>query len=158
MTPELLVFDTTSRLIEAFVDRFQSAAEAAIDARGRFSCAVPGGSVASTLLPALVDAVVDWTRVDVFWVDERAVPPDSDSSNFGVAWRMWLEHLDARPRVHRMRGESPNLDAAATACGDNLGATLGVPPRLDLALLGVGADGHVASLFPGHPALNETER
>ena len=153
-----VVSDTPERLAQAFARRFERAAAIAIRARGRFACAVPGGSVASTFFPALVGADVDWSRVDVFWVDERAVPPSDAASNFGVASRLWLRHVPVdAARVHRMRGELPDLDEAARTYAIDLTGTLGAPPRLDLALLGVGADGHVASVFPGRPEVPEPE-
>jgi len=158
VTAPNVVSDTPERLADAFARRFEDAAALAIRARGRFSCAVPGGSVASTFFPALVNADVDWSRVDVFWVDERAVPPSDEASNFGLASRLWLGHVPVdAARVHRMRGESPNLDEAALAYANDLTATLGTPPQLDLVLLGVGADGHVASVFPGRPEMSEAE-
>ena len=153
-----VVIDTPERLAEAFARHFEGAAAVAIRERGRFSCAVPGGSVASTFFPVLVNANVDWSRVDVFWVDERAVPPSDEASNFALASRLWLRHVPVdAARVHRMRGESPDLDEAALAYGNDLTATLGTPPQLDLVLLGVGADGHVASVFPDRPAMSEAE-
>src|SRR5512134_212813 len=101
MEPEVIV-DASPALAMRFAGRFESAARDAIAARGRFACAVPGGSVARTFLPALASAAVEWPRVDVFWDDERAVPPDDPSSNYGLARRLWLDHVPLDPtRVHR---------------------------------------------------------
>lgn len=131
----------------------------AVAARGRFAMAVPGGSVASRLLPALPEVPIDWLRTDIFWCDERGVPPDHPDSNYGAAQAGWLSALGPdRARLHRMSGDAVDLDAAAEAYAAGLLATLGTPPILDLVLLGVGDDGHVASLFPGHPALRDTTR
>jgi 6-phosphogluconolactonase len=125
----------------------------------RCSLALPGGSAAETFCPALAAASVDWSRVDVFWCDERAVPPDHVDSNFRIAEELLLRRVPIdRSRVHRMPGESPDLARAAAEYEADLQRTLGDPPRLDLALLGVGPDGHVCSLFPGHPALDEAVR
>jgi 6-phosphogluconolactonase len=156
--PEVLV-DAPEALARAFADRFAAAAHAAIAARGQFSCALPGGSVAETLFPALARAAVAWGQVDLFWGDERAVGPDDPESNYGLARRLLLDRVqaDAR-RVHRMAGEGDDLEAAARAYEAEMVRVLGDPPRIDLVVLGLGPEGHVCSLFPGHRLLRERAR
>ena len=135
-----------------------AAARSAQAARGRFSLAVPGGSVAERFLPAMVEQDIDWSLVDLFFCDERCVPPEGEDSNFGAVERLLLAPLGAeRPRVHRMAGEDPDPARAARDHAATLRFVLGSPPVLDVALLGVGEDGHVASLFPGRPALFATD-
>jgi 6-phosphogluconolactonase len=117
----------------------------------QFSCGITGGSTALIFLGALREADVDWSRITLFWGDERAVPPDSDDSNYGLAEQMLLRPLGARaPAAVRMQGELPDQEHAAREYSAAL------PPALDLLILGVGDDGHVCSLFPGHPALQES--
>jgi 6-phosphogluconolactonase len=95
----------------------------------------------------------DWSRVELWWGDERCVPPDDERSNFRMAKRTLLENLVVQPAsIHRIRGESDPLEAA----GEYDAALRGV--RLRLNLLGVGPDGHTASLFPHAPGLHERER
>jgi PPK2 family polyphosphate:nucleotide phosphotransferase len=143
-------------LSQTLVREVRAGAAEAVRRRGRFSMALPGGSVAEAFLPALATAGIDWSATDFYWTDERAVSPDDPDSNFGLARRLFLEPAGiAVARVHRMRGDEPDLRAAAEAYGWELRAGLGDPPRLDLVLLGLGPDGHVASLFPGHAALAE---
>ena len=90
----------------------------------------------------------DWSKVDLWWGDERCVPPDDDNSNYGMAKRSLLDNLARQPRsVHRIKGELGKDEAAADYQRELDGATL------DLLLLGVGPDGHVASLFPNAPTL-----
>ena len=158
MAPEIIV-DKPADLPEIFVRRFEDEARAAFDARGRFSLALPGGSVATSLFPRLAHSVLDWSRTHFFWGDERAVPPDDPESNFGVARRFWLVPAAVPPAsIHRMEADAPDLERAADAYAVALAAATGSPPRLDLALLGMGPDGHVCSLFPGHPLLGEEGR
>jgi len=147
---------TREALGEGFAAAYESAARAALTARGRFACAVPGGSVARAFLPRLVGAAVEWPRLHVFFSDERAVPAEHPDSNFGLARRLWLDHVSVDPaHVHPFYRPGRELEQLAAEAGRELVATLGDPPRLDLALLGMGADGHVGSLFPGHPELTE---
>jgi 6-phosphogluconolactonase len=122
-------------------------------AQGRpFTIAIPGGSVARECFPRLSHLGLDWSMVDFFWADERAVPPTSPDSNYALARSLWLGPAGVPvERIHRMRGEATELDRAAQAYSDELAKVTGTPPRLDYVLLGVGPDGHVASLFPGHP-------
>jgi 6-phosphogluconolactonase len=121
------------------------------------SCALSGGGTALIFLPALRAAKVDWARITLFWVDERAVPADDPESNYGIAERMLLSPLGAKaPRAIRMPADMPNLGEAALNYDDVLAAELS-GRALDLVLLGVGEDGHVASLFPGHPALAQND-
>ena len=157
MLPEVIV-DTPDALATLFVRHFESLVRDAIRAHGRFACVLPGGSVAEAFFPKLVAAAVDWKRVDVFWGDERAVPPTDPESNYGLARRLWLDHVPIDPaRVHPIHGETPDLDAAAAAYARELAAAVGRRP-LDLVLLGMGPEGHVCSLFPNHPALREATR
>ena len=119
------------------------------------SCALSGGATALIFLPALRAAKVDWARITLFWTDERAVPADDPESNYGIAERMLLSPLGAQaPRAIRMPADLPDLGEAALKYDDVLAAEL-EGRALDLALLGVGEDGHVASLFPGHPSTQE---
>lgn len=155
MAPEVVV-DTPTALGRTFAERFAAEAKAAVAARGHFSCALPGGSVAEAFLPALLDAAVEWAKVDLFWSDERAVAAEDADSNYGLAKRLLLDRVAAR--AHRMRGEEDDLVAAARAYEAEMTRLLGEPPRLDLAVLGVGPDGHVCSLFPGHSLLRERGR
>jgi 6-phosphogluconolactonase len=139
------------------------AAQRAITARGRFVLALAGGRTPALAYTQLgLDPwteAVDWSRVEFCWGDERAVPPDHGESNYAMARRTLLRPLGIdESRVHRMRGEASDLDAAAREYETELTRLAGSPPVLDLILLGMGADGHVASLFPGSPALTETER
>lgn len=116
----------------------------------RFACGLTGGSTALIFLGSLREAAVEWSHVRLYWGDERAVPPDHPSSNYGLAERLLLSPLGARaPFAQRMPAEEPDLTRAARQYDAVL------PPALDLLILGVGDDGHICSLFPGHPALRE---
>ena len=109
-------------------------------------------------LGALRAARVDWSRITLFWADERAVAADDPESNYGMANRLLLTPLGSKgPRAFRMPADYPNLGEAALSYDDLLTHELGGGP-LDLALLGIGEDGHIASLFPGHRALISDDR
>ena len=158
MEPELVVAPPPE-LAERFAERFAAEARAAIGARGRFACALPGGSVAETFFPVLARARVEWQRVEFFWGDERAVGPDDPDSNYGLARRLLLDPVRAHAgRVHRIVAEGGDLDEAARRYEAELLRTLGDPPRIDLVALGLGPEGHVCSLFPEHPLLEERKR
>jgi 6-phosphogluconolactonase len=134
--------------------QFQRAYEQAVSQRDVFHIAVPGGSVATLVFPAFAQVKADWGRVHVWWVDERCVPPTDADSNYLAARETWLAKVSAQ--VHRMQGELP-VGAAADAYEAELARAL-PSAKLDVAMLGVGPDGHVASLFPGHPLLEERAR
>ena len=121
------------------------------------SVALSGGATALIFLPALRVAMVDWSKITLFWADERAVPADDPESNYGIADRMLLSPLGAKaPRAIRMPADIAELGQAALKYDEELTTLLGGGP-LDLALLGVGEDGHVCSLFPGHKALLQND-
>ena len=111
-----------------------------------------GGSTPGRAYELAAAAEVDWGHASVWWGDERCVPPGDARSNFGLARRTLFDRLARMPAVHRVRGELPAADAAR----EYDEALAGV--ELDLLLLGLGTDGHVASLFPGSPQLAERER
>ncbi len=158
MPPETLV-DKIQFLAEALAGRLEESGARAIASRGRFRLALPGGSVATAFFPRLARAALDWSRVDFFWGDERAVPPSDPESNYGVARKLWLDPARVpEASVHRMPADAADLGRAAAEHAELLERLAGSPPRLDLVLLGVGPDGHVCSLFAGHPLLAERRR
>ena len=152
----------------AMADRLVESAVKAIDEKGIYRIALSGGSTPKTVYPMILEPrrrdAVDWSRVEFFWGDERTVPPDDPESNFGVAYRMFIAHLPnvRADRIHRMQAEAPDLDLAAMSYESELrlafNARGGEPPAFDFIWLGMGPDGHTASLFPGCDALGETER
>lgn len=133
---------------------------AAVQGTGRVpAIALTGGSIADKIHEAVVTATkdaVDWSRVDIWWGDERYVPAGNADRNVGQARKSLLDHVDVSPgRVHEMPasdGPHVTVDDAATAYGDDLRDR--GPEEFDVLLLGVGPDGHVASLFPGSAQLN----
>lgn len=143
----------------------QSAAEAA-SLRGRFSAALSGGSTPRVLYHCLADPFfadkVPWEKVHLFWGDERAVPPDHPDSNYRAARETLISKVPIpSENVHRMPAERSDLAAAAETYEGELRAFFnpsGGRPSFDLILLGIGADGHTASLFPGSAALEEEKR
>ena len=158
MVPEIVV-NTPAKLAEELARRFEEEALRKLASTGRFTVGLPGGSVAATCFPRLARTNVDWSRTEFFWADERAVPASDPESNFELAHTLWLGPAGVPgARVHRMEADSADLNRAAASYADTMVRLLGSPPRLDFLLLGVGADGHVASLFPGHPLLQEQAR
>jgi 6-phosphogluconolactonase len=153
---------------EATADRFVGIARDAIEARGVFRVALSGGGTPKRVYPLLLDGprvrAVDWGAVEFFWGDERAVPPDHPESNFGVAYQMLIAQLPGvrNDRIHRMAAESSDLDGAALTYESEIRLAFDArgeaPPAFDLVWLGMGADGHTASLFPGSAALDELDR
>ena len=144
-------------------------AEAAVASRGRFTVALAGGTTPARLHALLADpgepfrARIAWERTQVFFGDERHVGPDHPDSNYGAARATLLGRVPLPPgAVHRVRGEVPDAAAAAGEYERELRQVLapepGAPPRLDVILLGMGGDGHTASLFPGSEALDERVR
>ena len=111
-----------------------------------------GGSTPGPAYEAASELEPDWSAVELWFADERCVPSDDERSNFKLVRERLLERLERQPAVHRIRGELPAAEAADLYDRELRGVTL------DFALLGIGPDGHTASLFPKAPALDELER
>jgi len=144
LPPELnVVADPARAVAELLADQ----------ARRGGSIVLTGGSSVAEAYREAAALEPDWSRASVWWGDERAVPPDDERSNYRLARENLLDRLEAQPaETHRIRGE-----LGAEAAADEYDALLR-DVRLDLVLLGLGADGHTASLFPDMPALAERER
>jgi 6-phosphogluconolactonase len=157
--PADVVVQPIEELARRFAQVVEDASRRAIGERGSFSIAIPGGSAAERLLPALIPAPLDWQKWDVYWVDERMVPSADPDCNARAARAAWLDHVAVpAERVHPMPGDAPQGAAAAAEYARLLRERLGRPARIDFVLLGMGEDGHVASLFPGHPLLRAWDR
>ncbi len=165
---EVVVVDSPEAVARAAAGRAVACARAAVAARGRFSVALSGGSTPRALFRLLAEAPlrseIAWARLDVFWGDERCVPPTHPDSNYRMAKEALLDHVPIPPdRIHRIAADTDDHAAAAMTYEAELARVLGgtpggTPPVFDLLLLGMGADGHTASLFPGTPALAEHRR
>lgn len=161
---ELKVFDDLGALARAAAEEIAKSAEEAIAERGRFTIALSGGSTPRPVYRLLAkEPRIDWSRVHVFWGDERHVPPDHPESNFGMAHEELLSKVPIPlDNIHRMRAENPNAERAAEEYAWTLRSAFdcneGEWPRFDLVLMGIGEDGHTASLFPGSDAVREQSR
>jgi 6-phosphogluconolactonase len=133
-------------------------ARSAVAARGRFVMAVSGGHTPWQMLRALANEKVPWESVHVVQVDERVAPAGDADRNLSHLRESLLEHAPLRPdQIHAMPVEASDLEAAAKRYALSLREIAGTPPVLDLAHLGLGPDGHTASLVPGDPVLNVTD-
>jgi 6-phosphogluconolactonase len=147
-----LVVARIDELRPLLTDSFEAWAREDVGSTQR-SCALSGGAPAMIFLGALKNANVDWSRISLFWADERAVPANDPESNYAMAAEMLLAPLGAKaPRAFRMPADMPALGSAAMRYDTTLATELR-SGGLDIALLGVGEDGHICSLFPGHRAL-----
>jgi 6-phosphogluconolactonase len=163
----LLLVDDAPALAEAAAGAIVDAAVSSIAARDRFTVALAGGATPRETYtrlasPPFADAL-PWDRTVVFFGDERCVPPDHAESNYRMANESLLSKVGLpAERVYRMRGEADDPEAAAGEYARTLAAVFGTRrgelPRFDLVLLGLGLDGHIASLFPGSPAAKEIFR
>jgi 6-phosphogluconolactonase len=140
---------TSAAVAVAVAQAFADLVRARLDHQPRVACAVPGGSVATVVFPALAQLQLPWNRIDLVLADERFVPGSSADSNArGVEVHLLARISGELPRLHVMPTDR-EPESAARHAADALCAVAGTPPVLDLAMLGIGPDGHVASLFPG---------
>jgi len=154
---DLLILPGPAALADEAARRFADLARAALADHGRFTVALSGGSTPRALYerlarPPLRDAV-DWANVHVFWGDERMVPPDDSESSYRMARETLLAHVAVpAANIYPVPTVGGTPEAAAKAYAETLVAVFGADvPRFDLILLGIGPDGHTASLFPGQP-------
>ena len=160
---ELVIAPDPQALASEAAQRIARLARDAAGSRGRFSLALSGGSTPGVLYRLLAEepyrSQVPWAQTHLFWADERCVPPGDPGSNYRLAYEALIARVSIpAENVHRIRGELAP-EAAARAYDRELRRFFGGPnPRFDLVLLGLGGDGHTASLFPGSEALEETER
>jgi 6-phosphogluconolactonase len=130
-------------------------AKRSIQQHGRFAVALSGGSTPQAIYAALKTADLDWSKVYLFWSDERAVPPDHPESNYGAAMKVFNELPIPKGQIFRMEAES-NIEENAANYDELVGRILG-KPLFNLVMLGLGEDGHTASLFPNTKALEATK-
>lgn len=165
-SPEIRILGTPEELFRAAAEEFIRAADAAVQERGRFCVVLSGGSTPRGLYAALAGpppAAVHWDKTYFFWGDERNVPIDHADSNYRMAFENLLSKVPApREHISRVRTELGGPEAAARAYEQALQSFFGLQsgqfPRFDLILLGMGPDGHTASLFPETAALQERHR
>jgi 6-phosphogluconolactonase len=162
----LQTFTDAEAVSQAAAREFVRCANDAIGGRGRFTVALSGGSTPKRLYQILADApykgTIDWSKIEVFWGDERCVSPEHSDANFHTANEALLKKIVIpASHVHRMQAEREDRDTAARDYQNDIARVFGVdangpPPAFDLILLGMGPDGHTASLFPHSTALGET--
>ncbi len=162
---ELLIVDSPASMAVTAADIFAKTAKDCVGRKGRFAVAISGGSTPRATHRLLAEqpyrSEIPWTAVHIFWVDERCVPQDSKASNYGVAKKDLVDRVPILPQqVHPMTGDT-SPEQAAIAYQKKLKAFFradkGGLPIFDLIFLGVGKDGHTASMFPGQQALDEKE-
>ena len=163
MGAEVVIVPDPESLAHEAAERFAHLAREAAELRGRFGVALSGGSTPQALYRLLAlepyYSQVPWAQVHLFWADERSVPPDHPGSNYRLAYEALIAQVRIpADNVHRIRGELAPDAAARAYDRDLLRFFGGLQPRFDLVLLGLGSDGHTASLFPDSVALEETER
>ncbi|GAA6614743.1 6-phosphogluconolactonase [Scytonema sp. NUACC26] len=165
--PEIQVFANAEALTQAVATEFVRQAHQAIQARGRFTIALSGGSTPKSLYALLATEPwrnqIPWNQIHFFWGDERHVPPSDPSSNFQMTQEQLLFQVPIpNENVHRIKAENPDAKAAAAEYERDLRQFFQLReyqfPRFDLVLLGMGANGHTASLFPGTDAIHEQTR
>jgi 6-phosphogluconolactonase len=168
--PTLRVVDDQQQVAQAAADEFILRARRSIEHHGRFTVALSGGSTPKALHAVLVarstkdPKVVDWARVQIFFGDERHVPPDHADSNYRMANETLLSKVPIPPaNVHRMLCEIADAAEVAAKYDKELISAFQLKgddqlPRFDLILLGMGPDGHTASLFPGTTGVHETKK
>lgn len=165
--PDIRTYPHPAALAESAAAEVVRLAAESIAERGRFIVSLSGGSTPRALYECLArdhGNAIDWARVRLFWGDERCVPPDHPMSNFRMAREALLDHVPLPPgNVHRLPAERTPAEAVAAGYEHEIASVMGAaasgpPPVLDLVLLGMGADGHTASLFPGDAAFAERER
>jgi 6-phosphogluconolactonase len=164
---EVRIFDDPSALMRAAAGEIVLATQKAVDERGRFTWALGGGSTPRALYRLLASDPyrerMPWSAIHFFWGDERHVPPDHPDSNFRMAREAMLDAVPVPPEnIHRVRAEEPDAQRAAAeyeaALRSFFAPASGDFPRFDLILLGLGKEGHTASLFPESEVLHERER
>jgi 6-phosphogluconolactonase len=163
MESGIVVHEDASELAREAAQHFARQSVDASRSRGRFSVALSGGSTPSALYQLLAEepyrGQIPWADVHVFWGDERCVPPDDPDSNYGQAQASFLSRAPIPSgNVHRIQGELDPSAAARVYDAALQGFFCGPRIRFDMVLLGLGTDGHTASLFPGSPAVQEAER
>jgi 6-phosphogluconolactonase len=165
---EVRILPDGTAVAKRAAQKFAEAAAAAVKEKGSFSVALAGGSTPNTLYGLLVNdpalrAQVPWDKMQVFFGDERHVGPDHPDSNFRMATEAMIARSPMKPeQVTRIKGEYPDTEQAAReyeqAIRSSFKLVEGRFPRFDLVLLGMGSEGHTASLFPGTRALHEKQR
>lgn len=157
--PALRVVADPAALARAVAEHVVACGMRAVATRGRFDLVLAGGSTPAATYALLADVyagALDWSRVRFWFGDERCVPPTDDASNFKLAKRTLFEPLGiSESRIHRMRGEIEPA-VAAERYAHELTDELGTAPKLDAIMLGMGSDGHTASLFPGEDPFVDT--
>lgn len=163
--PEIRIVPNAADLFQASATEFASLAAQVVKNTGKFTVALSGGSTPKGLYELLANgaiANIPWEKIFFFFGDERQVPPDNPNSNYHMARETGLLGKIPRENVFRVHAEDPDADDAAQAYEETLRQFFQTPsdefPRFDLILLGLGPDGHTASLFPGTTALNEDRR
>jgi 6-phosphogluconolactonase len=166
---EIQVLSNLQELTRRAAVEFVSQATEAVRRKGLFTVALSGGSTPKGLYSLLADgnegfrARVAWDKIHFFWGDERHVPPDHPESNYRMAYEALLSKIPVPPdNVHRIKAENPNAADAARDYEEILREFFklgqGQKPRFDLVLLGMGPEGHTASLFPGSEVIHEKGR
>jgi 6-phosphogluconolactonase len=157
--PEVEILPDARSLAERAVEEFVYLADEALRTGSRLTVVLAGGSTPQRMYNRLAGVQADWERIFFFWGDERCVPPAHADSNYRMADEALLSHIPIPiGNIHRITGELPP-EEAAQGYEDELRRFFGdEAPRFDLILLGLGGDGHTASLFPGTPAIREKRR
>jgi 6-phosphogluconolactonase len=162
---DVTIFPDGGQLSVAAAEYIVRVAQESIAAHGRFTLALSGGSTPRKLYAMLADepyrGQIDWALVEIFWSDERCVPADDAESNYHLAQEVMLSKLPiAASQIHRVPADEPDREAASLAYTKEMQRVFGTDgiPQFDLIQLGMGPEGHTASLFPHQASLTEQQR